>query len=275
MVQVDIFWSFGIGAGFAAAAARQLKDKDDPFETKYFVKTLIYLSVFFVPSGAILLWGFPEWETMQAGRYETIPAWLVGLFTVTNVTQGILGFWLAYRLIKAGNTLGAWLLCGLGYFCMFFILVHGWDGTGYQRFFYTCTNWGSLGQCVLWEAGQKDILRWAFGPVALTLYAMGLVMLPLMFYWMSDWVKSGYELGDVDKEKALHTTRMDITKIILRLVFVHILGMVITMSILIHLLSWWGLLIFVALIYFVEFGGLGLVRREINNLTLEGSGDSA
>ena len=90
---------------------------------------------------------------------------------MTNVTQGILGYWLAYRLIKAGNTLGAWLLCGLGYFCMFFILVHGWDGTGYQRFFYTCTNWGSLGQCVLWEPGQKHVLRWAVGPVALTLYA--------------------------------------------------------------------------------------------------------
>ncbi len=89
MVQVDVFWSFALGAGFAAAAARQLKDDDKPFESVYFIKTLLFMSLIFVPSGVILLWGFPEWETMQVGSYKTIPAWLAGLFVLTNVSQGI------------------------------------------------------------------------------------------------------------------------------------------------------------------------------------------
>ncbi len=269
MVQVDIFWSFGIGAGFAAAAARQLENEDKPFENKYFVKTLLYLSIFFVPSGATLLWGFPEWETMQVGRYETIPAWLTGLFTMTNVTQGILGYWVAYRLIRAGNVYGAWLMAGIGYFCMFFILVHGWDGMGYQRFFYSCTYWGSLDQCVLWAPGEYWALKWAAGPVALTLYAMGVVMLPLLFYWMSDWIKSGYDIGGVDTERAAATSRWYLTIVILRLVFVHVLGSVIVFSILIHLIGWWAVPLFAVLFYLVEFGGLRLLPREVGRITLQ------
>lgn len=280
MVQVDVFWSFGLGAGFAAAAARQLKKEEKPWENIYFVKNLLYLSIFFVPSGATLLWGFPEWETMQVGTYKTIPAWLVMLFTMTNVTQGILGFWLAYRLIRAGNSYGAWLLCGLGYFCMFFILVHGWDGMGYQRFFYTCTWYGS-DECTLWSAGNYAALKWAVGPVALTLYAMGVVMLPLLFYWMSDWTKRGYELGGVDSARALETSRWDITSAILRLVFVHILGSVIVASLLIRLVTWitgsvaagWilGLAGFAVAAYFVMVRKGGLSHREVNRIILEES----
>jgi hypothetical protein len=271
MVQVDVFWSFGLGAGFAAAAARQIGKQDDPFESKFFVKNLIFLSCFFVPSGAILLWGFPEWETMQVGTYKTIPAWLVGAFTLTNVTQGILGYWLAWKLIRGGNYRGAWMLCGLGYFLMFFILVHGWDGMGYQRFFYSCSWWGGARECTPWTPETYWVLKWAtLSPVAWTLYAMGAVMLPLLFYWMSDWVKRGYELGDVDKERAVNTSRMDIVKVILRLVFVHVLGAAIVSSLLIHWLGWYiGVPLFLVLAYFLMVRRGGLTDRDMQKIILK------
>jgi O-antigen/teichoic acid export membrane protein len=98
MVQVDVFWSYAFGAGFAMAAARQLiedREKNDGnfFENKYFTHTLLFLAIIFVPSGGSLLWGFPDWETMQvAYDHHSIPAWLVSAFYVTNITQGLLGF---------------------------------------------------------------------------------------------------------------------------------------------------------------------------------------
>ncbi len=129
MVQIDIFWSFAVGAGFATCASTGLENVEKPFESRAFLLNLLWLSVFFVPSGAVLLWGFPAWETMQVGTYETIPAWLVALFCGTNITQGILGFWIAYKLIRAKKTYLAHLMWIVGYFLMLFVLVHGWDGT--------------------------------------------------------------------------------------------------------------------------------------------------
>jgi len=271
MVQVDVFWSFAIGAGFAASASRQLQAETKPFENKYFVRTLLYLSILFVPSGATLLWGFPEWETMQAGTYKTIPAWLVMLFTMTNVTQGILGYWLAYRLIRKGNSYGALLLAVLGYFCMFFILVHGWDGTGYQRFFYTCTWFGSE-QCTLWSPGSYDIIKWSRGPVALTLYAMGVVMIPLMLYWMVDFARRGYKMPGVARAGVKFPSPLMVLFSFLRLVFVHCLGSAIVSSLLIHLWGWIpGLLASAVLLLLVELKGLKLLRREARMLVMEGA----
>lgn len=271
MVQVDVFWSFALGAGFAASAARQLEKEDTPFENNFFMKNLVFLSCFFVPSGAILLWGFPEWETMQAGTYKTIPAWLVGAFTLTNVTQGILGFWIAYKFIRARNFYGAYLMVMLGYFLMFFILVHGWDGMGYQRFFYSCSWWGGARECTPWTPGTYTVLKWIFlSPVALTLYAMGLVMLPVLFFWMSDWVKRGYELGDVDRKLALETTQMDIVKAIARLIFLHTLGAAIVASLLIRYLTWpGGIAVFAVLAYIIMLRRGGLSYNECAKICLE------
>ena len=46
-----------------------------------------------------------------------------------------MGYWVTAELIRAGRRYAAFLQVGLGYFEMLFILVHGWDGRGYQRFF--------------------------------------------------------------------------------------------------------------------------------------------
>ena len=42
--------------------------------------------------GVYLLWAFPDWETMQvAHSHASLLPWLVTVFAITNVTQGMLG----------------------------------------------------------------------------------------------------------------------------------------------------------------------------------------
>lgn len=203
MIQVDVFWAYGFGAMFACAAARQIKADleagKDWWDSKYFMICLLYLSVFFAPSGAYLLWAFPHWESMQVFRtHSDVPPLLAVGFSVTNVTQGILAYWICCKFIEKGNFYGAYLQIVLGYFCMFFILFHGWDGTGWQRFTYDATiNGGDF-----WEYGKTDGLAFFTGNVAITLYVMGIFILPPLFYWLNKWVKEGAEMDDsIPKEK--------------------------------------------------------------------------
>jgi hypothetical protein len=200
MVQVDVFWSYAIGAGFAVAAGRQLKAQLHPEESPptaagdarpdlwtdpYLVRTLLFCALLFAPSGLYLLWNFPSWETMHAGD-RSLPAWLVTVFAVTNVTQGLLGYLVVKTLIRRGRGYLGYLQLVAGYFAMFFILVFGWDGKGYQRFF---------------SATQQDFATWhgnwvAFltSDVAITLAVMGVVLLPPLLGWMVKWMLAGERL---------------------------------------------------------------------------------
>ncbi len=267
MVQVDVFWTYALGAGFAAAAGRQLKEASDtgesPFQSPYFLRALLFLSILFVPSGVCLLWAFPGWETMFAGD-RTLPAWIVTLFCVTNITQGILGFWVASKLIEKGRLYWAHLQWVIGYMLMFFILVHGWDGTGWRRFFYA-------GDIADWRAGvDYSIWAFAYSDVALTLYAFGLVILPVMFIWMSTWMKEGYRLADVDPRQESETTMGSLTRTMLKMMFVYALGSAIIASLLIHLIGWIaGVPVFIVLLYLAGIRQGGLFHKQIGRLTLE------
>lgn len=232
MVQVDVFWSYAIGAGFAAAASRQLiREREDnngsAFANKYFVVALLTLSILFVPSAVCLLWAFPSWETMHVGTYSTIPAWLVTLFCMTNITQGILGYWVTYRcILKRRFSLAGLQVIG-AYMCMFFILVNGWDGKGYQRFFST-----SKEALATWT--WPDVIVWSFSSVALTLYIFGIVLFPVLFYFYCKWFKEGYYISDeVDKKKAARTDPVTIW-FLLELGLGAALGWAIAATVLIH-----------------------------------------
>ncbi len=188
MVQVDVFWAYSLGAGFAAAAGRQLKNVEEPFVNKYFVYTLLFLACLFAPSGVYLLWNFPHWETMQVATCrDDLPAWLVVIFAVTNITQGVLGFFMSWRCVRAGRYNAAWMHSFVGYFFMFFILVYGWDGTGWQRFLYDATRQGG----VLWTPGHHMGLGFIFSNVAFTLYGMGVIIGPAMVLPMIYWMRLG------------------------------------------------------------------------------------
>ena len=176
MVQVDIFWAYAFGAGFALAAAHQLtrehRQATTWWQSRHFVVTLVFLALLFAPSGIYLLSAFPSWETMHVARtFEDLPAWLVTLFAITNVTQGILGYWVTRWCIVRRHTTAAVAQVALSYFGFFFVLVNGWDATGYRR---------------LLSVEHDDVASWSwsrFGdwltsPVALTLLGMALPILP-------------------------------------------------------------------------------------------------
>jgi hypothetical protein len=186
MVQVDVFWSYGLGSTFAYSAGRQIVQqraaKVSRFADPYFTKTLLFLALIFVPSGTYLVWNFPSWETMHTGTRD-MPAWLIAAFAMTNVTQGLLGYLVVERLLVRGRHYVAYLQIVAAYFGMFFILVHGWDGTGYRRFFSP-----TKADYVNWSG---DWAHWLTSDVALTLYAMGLILVPVLLLAVARWHPRG------------------------------------------------------------------------------------
>ena len=208
MVQVDVFWSYGLGASFAVASSRQLlarrraaervraegTERELPqvgtsvlsrWSDPYLLRALLFLGLVFVPSGVWLVWGFPSWETMHEGTKD-MPVWLVTLFAVTNVTQGLLGYVVAEWLIARGRSYLAYLQVLAGYLGMFTILVHGWDGTGYQRFFSPTR--------ADFESWSGDWTAWLTSDVAASLYGMGLVLVPVLLLTTAHWHVTGYAL---------------------------------------------------------------------------------
>jgi len=191
MVQVDVFWSYAIGAGFATAAAARLATTAPPsaprprarLDDPYLTTTLLYLGCLFAPSGIWLLWQFTGWETMHVARPADLPGWLVAAFALTNVTQGVLGYAVARRLWRRGHRYLSWLQMPLGYLAMFFILAHGWDGTGYRRFFAATTDG--------WRSGHFDPVAFLTSDVALTLYGMGVALVPVLLWLQSSWWGGG------------------------------------------------------------------------------------
>lgn len=273
MVQVDVFWSYAIGASFAAAASRQLKNEPNTFENPYYHKTLLYLATLFAPSGIVLLWVFTGWETMYLWDRNTLPVFLVPIFCITNVTQGILGFWVAHRFIKQGKTFWAHAQWVFGYLAMFFILVHGWDGMGYRRFFTYTSH--QTAQVLADGWGPVIALKWLISPVALTLFAMGVIMIPVMFGWIGKWATEGYRLGGVNMDIAQSVNAGYIVMVVCRVVFIYTLGSAILWSILIHLFGWViGTLIFLPIFGFLGMGPSGIIRKEIAKISLE-SDDAA
>lgn len=191
MVEVDVFWAYGIGAACACAAGTPLARTPAPLSSPYFTRTLLLLSLVWAPTGLLLLLRHPSWETMQvADSFADIPHFLVLAFGLTNITQGILGFWVAARLLATGRAWAAHLHWLLGYFGMFFILLYGWDGLGYDRFLYDRDMFGGAA----WTPGAG--LQPGAGPaflvstVARTLYLDGAYLLPFLLgtigFWQRD-----------------------------------------------------------------------------------------
>ncbi len=170
MIQVDFFWAYAFGATFAFAACRQIKEETCKwYESKYFTWTVFYLAIFFAPSGVWLLKNHTSWETMQLfNTYQDVPTIWVLIFTVTNVLDGIIAYYVCYKFIKKRNYYYAGLQVILGYFIMFFILAHGWDGWGFDRFFYD----RAMNSDIAWTAGSGNAITWLTSSVAITLYVM-------------------------------------------------------------------------------------------------------
>lgn len=166
------------------SACKQLKKTKKPWSNPYFSSILIWLSFLFAPSGVYLLWEFPSWETMFLARdHNSIPSWLTFLFSATNCASGVLGYYVTYRLIHAQRWFLAKMQTVGSHFCMLFILLVGWDGTGFKRFTYTGTYE---------EFSSGVTYPWFYffnSPVFYTLLVMGLILIPSYFYLVLKWRK--------------------------------------------------------------------------------------
>ncbi len=148
MVEVDVFWTFGIGALFATAAYKEIRKEREEgkkwYETKSFLYNLLFHSVLFVPSGVYLLWANTGWETMYMLN-KNMPAIIPCLFAMTNILFAILGYRVAYGFVVSGKMKLANLTWMFGWGMMLFILLVGW-----KRFLYagTFTDWN--GEVINW-----------------------------------------------------------------------------------------------------------------------------
>ncbi len=155
MIQIDPFWAYSFGAGFALAARHQLTTRTVPSVTRVEPKavptsassarhpqlwtTVAFTSLLFVPTGLYLLLAFPSWETMHAAP-DGGPPWLGAAAAILNISLAVAGLLVTQALLRRGQQELAFGQLLLGYFGFFFLLVHGWDGTGYQRFFSPTTQ---------------------------------------------------------------------------------------------------------------------------------------
>jgi len=249
MVQVDFLWSYGIGASMALGAARQLRarreivqaeregaERPEPLpgdprnraslrRNPFFAATVLFAALLFAPSGAYLLWAFPDWETMHLGD-RALPAALVAGFALTNVTQAMLGFAVVDALLARGRAYAAYLQVLGAYLGMFFILVHGWDGEGYRRFFSP-----DRADYLAWSG---DWSAWLGSDVALTLYAMGLVLIPILLLTIARWTRAGHQLAGPGEARP---SAPAVVAIHLGTVFVAALGLAVAASLMIHALG--------------------------------------
>jgi hypothetical protein len=258
MVQVDVFWSYALGAGFAIAHAHQLdaerKAGRSAFDHRSFRDTILFLACIFVPSGAYLVWAFPSWETMHVGDKD-MPAWLITAFSLTNVTQGLLGFAVVNWLLARGKEYLAYLQWVLGYFAMFFILVHGWDGTGYIRFFSETKE-----QIPSWTWSTAG--EWVACPVAIALYVMGVFLMPAMLHLMGSGVEKGLALAGYEP-KSRHLVSFSVVAMSLT----GVLGSAILASVSIRVLGpWLGVPAFAVIAYAVALRRGGIFYRHFRQL---------
>ena len=237
MLQFDNIWSYGIGSSFALASFRQLrklrgesgsaeerygpkdllnvgrmvKELDSAgaaFNNEYFMKNLAFLSLLFVPCAVTNLWADPSWESMHVGDYDNIQNWMVAVFGVTLMTQGMLGFWTTYNYLMRGKYYRAALQTVLGYAGFFSSVLVGWDRKGYQRFFSkdpeAFENW-KWSNVFGWLAEEPDVR---------ILGAFGIAFVPLMLFWLSGWLVEGYEMDtEAEPEESPGDRRLEMAKV--------------------------------------------------------------
>jgi hypothetical protein len=142
----------------------------------------------------------------------------------------------------------------IAYYGMFLILVHGWDGKGYQRFFSeTAADF---------RAWDGDWAVWLGSDVALTLYGMGAILIPVLCALVVRWQLEGYRIGGDFAPARRPPGPAGVLGLLLGSIFGVALGSAIADSLLIHALGpIAGPLAFVALAWLVVVRPGGLAWR--------------
>lgn len=194
MIEIDTFFAFGVGAGFAAFAGDLLKYQ--PWDTnQYFMYTLLFQSLIFAPSGIYLIWAFPGWETMYlfTSKDEMKPL-LPTLFCFSNIFLCILGFYINQGLIKKGQGGQAHAVWFYSYIIMFTVV-----GFGYRRFLYSGTGdeWSQDQENKNHAPIEDLIFDFLWSNIFKTLVAMSAILFPALFGPQLKWFwRSGKKYSD-------------------------------------------------------------------------------
>lgn len=212
-MQAALFWAYAIGATFALSAGRQLQvweriNAGEGPRTRsraanpYLALTTLFAAVLLVPTGLFLLWQNPAWATMHvADGHDGVWAGFVLCYAGGIPVAAILGFLVAQGLVLVGAGYWAYLQCVGGYFLLFWTLVHGWDGRGYERFL---------------SPGARDFAGWRQDSVVnhvldfltsgtfLALLIFGAAVIGTMLLTEIGWLMEGWSLPGADEDRKVH-----------------------------------------------------------------------
>ena len=174
MLQIDLLVSYGLTSVIALVSRKKLVREKSLWINKYFVVTILWLTMTFAPQVVYLCWRFPAWESMFVARDGTeYPPWLASLASIGMIVMGVLGFIITASLVKKGrlNAAVAQAVWSLGLTGL--LVTYGWDGTGWKRMLYA-------GSGADWAAGiEYPIADFFAGPIAMTLILVeALVVVP-------------------------------------------------------------------------------------------------
>ena len=195
MIEVDVFWSFAIGAACACAASSQLSDvkhNKSAFTNVYFAYTVFVLSCVFSPSGSYLLIAFPGWESMFVLNRKIINdnPMLITIFHSTNTLLGIIGFYLVWSKLHTNSNasneeidISKQLVKIHRYWIWPYLIMFAILGFGYSRFLYPST----------FDEYNNNVIYPLYSffqcKVFYTLLIMGILLIPLLYYPWYYWSK--------------------------------------------------------------------------------------
>ncbi|CAM5364406.1 hypothetical protein SAVIM338S_01425 [Streptomyces avidinii] len=207
-VQAAPLWAYAVGATFAVAAGRQLQwwersVRGEGVRTRsraanpYLALTLLYAALLPAPTGVYLLWQNPAWATMHVARdHDGVWAGFALFYVASVVVGALLGFLVARLFVLVGAGYWGYLQAVAGYFLLFFTLIHGWDGTGYERllsagpraFAGWSADGGADGSVV------NRCLAFATSGTFLALLVFGLAVIGTMLLAEIGWLVEGWRL---------------------------------------------------------------------------------
>lgn len=254
-VQAAPLWAYGVGATLAVAAGRQLQwwersVRGEGVRTRsraahpYLALTLLYAALLPAPTGVYLMWQNPAWSTMHAAHgHDGVWAGFALLQAASPVVGALLGFLAARLFVLVGAGYWGYLQAVAGYFLLFFTLIHGWDGTGYQRLLSAdpraFAGWSADGADGVGGGGSvlNHCLAFATSGTFLALLVFGTAVIGTMLLMEIGWLVEGWRLpGAAADLKVPRVVAVAIAGAgVHALPFAGALGA----SVLVRLLGWW------------------------------------
>ncbi|WP_030560530.1 hypothetical protein [Streptomyces aureocirculatus] len=267
-IQAALFWAYAVGATFALAAARQLQvweriNAGEGPRTRsraanpYLALTVLFAAVLMVPTGLFLLWQNPSWATMHvSGGHEGVWAGFVLFYAGGVPVAAILGFLGSQVLVLVGAGYWAYLNCVGGYFLLFGTLVHGWDGSGYERFLSPgARDWADWPH----DSVINNALDFLTSGTFLALVVFGAAVIGTMLMTEIGWLLEGWSLPGAEEDRKAHPV-LAVAIAAAGVYGLPFLGAV-TASVLVRLLGGWlGLPLFALAAGFVLLPGRSPVR---------------